>query len=205
MKKRNVKFAGVAVGVTVLALPLAACGNSDASQAQQTNQDLTQQIEQAASQNGHRYPLSQMKQGGWTEEQLITEHLLRENDPNATRWVILMNLYMQPVAEWPIKGMIFDPNSSITETKDISCTGSTGNSTYACGTVDSPSDNGTYGPEAGAAAFFTTSGGEVQLPAGAIWVEADFPIQFTTKPVLTYDVNSQPTSNFGNLSKIGGK
>jgi hypothetical protein len=202
MMKRNL-LALTAIGATLL-LSLTAClGDASPPPAQQKNQSLTQQIEQAASNNFKQYPLAQMQQGGWTEEKLVTEHLLRENDPNAVRYVVWLTMNGQVIEQWPIKGMVFDPNSSITETTDIACQG--GTNAYGCGTVNSPSDNGTYGPEAGAAAFFTTSNVEIQLPVGAIWVESDSPINVTTKPLITYDVAAVPSVNHGGLTTVGGK
>jgi hypothetical protein len=201
--KRKPKAVFAVVGAAMLSVSLAGCfGDASPPPAQQQNQSLTQQIEQAATNNYTNYPLAQMKQGGWTEEHLVGEHLLRENDRNATRWITWLTMNGQVIASWPIKGMVFDPNSSLTETTDLACQG--GSNAYGCGTVTSPGDNGTYGPEAGAAAFFTTSNVEVQLPASALWVESDAPLNVTTQPLITYNINSTPSVNHGGLTQIGG-
>lgn len=73
--------------------------------------------------------------------------------------------------------------------------------------MNSPGDNGTYGPEAMCYAFFLASNnGEVQLPCnGSAPIESDVPLNYTTVPVITYNASSTPSSNFGGLSKIGGK
>jgi hypothetical protein len=203
MKRTRLMLAG-ATGVVLLALTLGACDSTaPTSQAQNDNQSLSNQIEEAAR-HAVPYPKDQMIAGGWTEEQMLKEHLLRENDPNATRWVIWLGQQGQVIAQWPIKGMVFDPNSSMTETTDVVCnSGGASNGGYACGTVNSPGDNGTYGPEAGAAAFFTTSNVEIQLPPMAIWVESDAPLNITTQPVITYNVNQAPSVNHGGLTNIG--
>lgn len=200
--KRKV-FAGIAFAA-VLGLSLAACDNTaPTSQAQKDNQTLSNKIENSAT-HAVPYPLSEMQTSGWTEERELREHLLRQTDPNAVRYIAWLTLNGQVIEQWPIKGMVFDPNSSMTETTDIVCnTGST-DSAYACGTVNSPGDNGTYGPEAGAVAFFTTSNVEVQLPASALWVEADAPLNITTQPLITYNVGTPPSVNHGGLAGIGG-
>lgn len=208
MKNRTKRSLLASVAAAGVILTLAGCdtgSNTSASTAETNNENTTGQIEGAAS-KAVPYPLTQMEAGGWTEEQLLKEHLLRENDPNAVRYIVMMSQQGQVIAQWPIKGMVFDPNSSMTETTDMVCSngGSDGNA-YGCGTVNSPGDNGTYGNEAGAAAFFTTSGVEIQLPTSAIWVEADAPLNLTTAPVITMNANATPSSNYGGLAKIGSK
>lgn len=203
MTKRTRRWLAVAPVVATLALTLVACDGGPAP-AQNTNQSLSNDIENAASQNGHRYPLAQMKATGWTEEQVVTEHLLRESDPNAVRWIIIMTQQGQIIEQEPLRGMVFDPNSSLTETQDIACVGDGGGG-RSCGVVNSPSDNGTYGPEAGCAAFFTTNLVEQQIPCGMWWIEADAPLNLTTQPLITYNVNAAPPSdNKGLLAKVGG-
>jgi hypothetical protein len=193
-------------GAAGVAVVLAGCtDNAPPNQAQTNNQNLSNQIEQSAS-KAVPFPLQQMQQGGWTEEQLLKEHLLRENDPNAVRYVAwLTPQTAQVIQQWTIKGMVFDPNSSMTETQDLDCTTGNTNSAYGCGTVNSPGDNGTYGPEAFSFAFFTTSGQEWQFPTGTVLVEADAPFTITGKPLITYDANQAPSTNYGGVSKIGGK
>lgn len=191
---RSVVAALAGVG---LVATLAACdtGTSAQSQAQSVTNDY-----QRAAQQAVPYPLDAMKSGGWTERRALGEHLGRENDPNAIRWVTWLTQQGQVIATWPIKGMVFDPNSQMTNSQSV--VGSCGSSS-SCTTVAAPGDNGTWGPEAGAAAFFTTSNVEVQLPASAIWVESDAPLNITDKPLITYNANTAPSVDHGGLKGIG--
>jgi hypothetical protein len=143
-----------------------------------------------------------MEQLGWTEEKLIREHLLREADPNSVRYITLLTQNGQVIATYTLRGLVFSPNSQMTESTDVSC--QTDNGAIGCGTVNSPSDNGTYGPEAGDAAFFTTSGAEIQIPPGVLWVESDTPQNFTTVPIITYNAHDTPAVDHGGLTSIGG-
>jgi len=182
-------------------LTLAACTNG--SSAQDQSQQVTDTYQQAA-QHAVPYPLSQMEAGGWTERRLLNENLLRQNDPNAVHYVYLMTPAAQLVAQWTIKGMVFSPNSQMTNSQSVvGCSTSNG----ACGvTVDAPGDNGTWGPEAFCYAFFTTSDVEVKLPCnGMVPIEADAPLNIKTQPVITYDVNAAPSVNHNGLAGIGGK
>lgn len=211
MRPRTKKTALAVVALAGVGVILTGCdmsnGNTSASTAEQTNENITGQIESSAS-KAVPYPLQQMQAGGWTEEQLLKEHLLRENDPNAVRYVVVVAPFTgQVISNYTIKGMVFDPNSSMTETNDVVCNTGDTSSAYSCGVVQSPSDNGTYGPEAMCYAFFlASSGGEVQLPCnGPAPIESDVPLNYTTQPLITYNANQAPSSNFGGVSKIGGK
>lgn len=196
--RNGLMAAVVAVGLTVAA----GCSGPPASQAK--SQSLTEQISSAATdpaQGGVAYPLAEMKSGGWMEEKMLAEHLRRQANPNATRYITLVTQMGQVMGSYPMQGMVFDPNAQMT-TQDLinycqNCS-SSGQVTRA------PGDNGTYGPEAGAAAFFTTSGAEIQIPVGMIWVESDVPLGLTTAPLLTYNQSAQPTVNGGGV-RMGGK
>lgn len=184
--------------IVALALSLGGCWG-DTTSAQDQSQSVTNDY-QTASQQTVPYPLTAMKQGGWTERRLLTENLLRQNDPNAVHWVYLMTPSAQLVAEWTIKGMVFSPNSQLTNTNSISWSSQGGS-----GVVDAPGDNGTWGPEAFCYAFFTTSNVEVKLPCnGMVPIEADAPLNIATQPIITYNVNATPSVNHGQLAGIGG-
>lgn len=188
--------------VALVVLPFLGAGSCDdtGSVAQQQAQAVTNSYQQAAQQ-AVPYPLDKMKAGGWSERRLLSEHLLRQNDPKSVRWVVWLSQQGQVIAQWPIQGMVFDPNSQLTNAQSINgCPGSGA----SCGAVtDAPGDNGTWGPEAGTAAFFTTSGVEIQLPPAAVWVEADAPLNITTQPLITYNVSSAPSVDHGGV-KVGG-
>lgn len=186
-----------AVGILPIALMADSCGSSAQSQAQQ----VTEQYSQHA-QNAVPYPLTQMDAGGWTERTLLKERLLRQNDPNAIHYVYLLTPQGGLVGQWTIKGMVFSPNSQMTNTQSI--TWSSGGS--ASGVVDAPGDNGTWGPEAFCYDFFTTAGNEVRLPCTVLApIESDTPMSFSQPPVITYDANQKSPLDKGNLAKIGGK
>jgi len=197
-RRQRVLTTLVAVGVLPIALMADSCGTGSAqSQAQQ----VTEQYSQHA-QNAVPYPLSQMDAGGWTERTLLKEHLLRQNDPNAIHyvyWIVPMTGAL--VAQWTIKGMVFSPDSQMTNSQSISWSSNGGS-----GVVDAPGDNGTWGPEPFCYDFFTTSGNEIRLPCnGLSAVESDTPMTFSTQPVITYNANQGSPLDKGGLAKIGGK
>lgn len=199
VKKLNRRRAALtALGATAVFLFAGASSCDPSTNSQSDAQKTTEAYQQAAT-GTVPYPLDKMKAGGWTERRLLQEHLLRQNDPNGTRWVVWLSQQGQVIAQWPIKGMVFDPNSQLSNSQSISWSGNGGS-----GVVEAPGDNGTWGPEAGAAAFFTTSGVEIQLPPSAIWVEADAPLNITDKPLITYNVQSSPSVDHGGLAGIGG-
>jgi hypothetical protein len=144
------------------------------------------------------YPLDDMKKGGWTERRLLAEHLKRQNDPKGLRYIVVMTQQGQVIASYPIQGMVFHPDSAMTNSDSISWSSNGGS-----GVVAAPGDNGTWGPEAGAAAFFTTSGVEIQLPASAVWIESDAPLGITDKPLVTYNVADKPSVDKGGLKGMG--
>lgn len=204
--KSSTKRAALAVaGLAGAGLILTGCtdGNTSASTAETNNENLTGQIENAAN-SKVPFPKSQVLSGGFTEEQEIKEHQLRENDPNETRYVTVMTPYGQILWNGAIKGLVFDPNSSMTETQDVVCNEGSGSSEYSCGVVNSPTDNGTYGPEFGMADFFDTSGAE-HIYSGVIISESDVPQNITQQPIMTYNVGQAPAINYGGLNKVGGK
>lgn len=189
----------LATGVFILT-SAEGCDSTDPAQKQA--QDMTAAYSKSA-QDAVPYPLSEMKDGGWTERRLLREHLLRQNDPNGTRYVVWLTDQGQVIQNFTIKGMVFHPDSSMTNADTV--TSCPNGSSTACGlTVEAPGDNGTWGPEAGTAAFFTTGGVEIQLPRGAIWIETDAPLNLTSKPLLTYNVDAKPSVDKGGLAGIGG-
>lgn len=199
ISRKTKRTAIAATAIAAVGILVAGCDSSGPS-AQQQAEQTTNTYQQAAQQHVP-YPLAQMKAGGWTERGLLSEHLKRQNDPKALRYIVWLSQQGQVIAQWPIQGMVFDPNSQLTNSQTVNDCPNGGST--ACGVVtDAPGDNGTWGPEAGAAAFFTTSGVEIQLPASAIWVESDSPLNITTQPLITYNVNSQPSVNYGGV-KVG--
>ena len=163
---------------------------ADSCDSTPTSQNAAQSDTEAyfkAARDAVPYPLDAMKKGGWTERRLLTEHLLRQNDPNGVRYAVWTTQNGQVMGSWPVRGMIFDPNSQLSNSQSISWSSNGGS-----GVVAAPGDNGTYGPEAMCYAFFTPSGSEVQLPCTAIVVESDTPLNITTQPLITYNVTDKP-------------
>lgn len=193
-------IAGLA-GIALVA-SATAC-NSGVSTSQRTSQGLTEQIAASAtdpSKGGVAYPLSDMQAGGWREEQMLAEHLRRQASPKTQRWIVIAAQMGQIFGQWPIQGMVFDPNSQMTAPKIATCTPNTSDSQVGCGAVvDAPGDNGTYGPEAGCASFFTTTGVEIQVPCGMIWFESDAPLNLTQPPIIAFNENATPSYNGGGV------
>jgi hypothetical protein len=185
-----------AVGVLPIALMADSCGSSTA---QNKSQAVIDQASQAA-QDAVPYPLDAMKRSGWTERKLLTENLLRETDPNAIHYVYWLTMDGRLIAQYTIKGKVFDPNSQLTNTQSI--TYATTSSTPEV--VDAPGDNGTWGPEPFCYGFFLTSGAEKKLPCQGLVEDSDTPETFSTPPILTYDVNQKSPIDKGNLAGMGG-
>jgi len=174
---------------------------ADSCDSTPTSQNAAQKVTEAysqAAQDAVPYPLDEMKKGGWTERRLLAEHLKRQNDPKGLRYIVVMTQQGQVIASYPIQGMVFHPDSAMTNSQTISWSSNGGS-----GVVEAPGDNGTWGPEAGAAAFFTTGGVEIQLPASAVWIESDAPLGITDKPLVTYNVNDKPSVDKGGLKGMG--
>lgn len=197
MKTRNrnltLAFAGVAV---LIACTAESCSPNTA--AQDSSQKLTNDYTNAAT-SQVPYPLDDMKSGGWTERQMLKEHLERQNNPKALRYITFLTQQGQVVATYPVQGLVFDPNSQMTTSQVVNGYGS-----GSGGVTDAAGDNGTWGPEAGSAAFFTTSGVEIQVPASMTWIESDAPLNLTTKPLITYDASAAPSVSAGGV-KVGGR
>lgn len=193
-RRRKTSIVALAVtGVFIFASAESCDQNAAQTQAQQT----TDAYQQAATQTVP-YPLDKMKEGGWTERKLLQEHLLRQNNPSGVRYIAWLSQQGQLLGQWPIRGMAFSPDSQLTNSQSIN-----GCSSGCAAVTDAPGDNGTWGPEAGSVAFFTTAGTEIQLPASAIWVESDSPLNLTDKPLITYNVTDKPSVDAGGLKGIG--
>lgn len=187
--------AKVALTLACAAPILMADSCSDTSTSQQQGQQITEAYQQAAN-SSVPYPLSQMRSGGWLERTLLKEHLLRQNNAHRLAFVVLLNQQGQPIAQYPVQGMIFELNSAMTPTQVMSgCPGGSG----SCGVALTASgDNGTYGPEPAGIGFFTTSGVEVKW--NGLFLESDAPLNLTTKPLIVYDAAAAPSVTAGGVS-----
>lgn len=190
MRTKKVALVAAAIAVAVSA---AACSSSSTDNAQMQSQAITEKY-QEASQKAVPYK----QPTNWLERTELNKHLARQDDPNAIRYVVLMTQQGQVIAQYTIKGMVFDPNSQLTNDQQIvSGWSGGGSSTYYSDVVNAPGDNGTWGPEAGSAAFFTQQDVEVQIPPGVWWVESDAPQNFTSTPLLTIAANATPSTTAG--------
>ncbi len=192
--RRRIRTAVVAVVAVVCVTVggLAAC-TSGASSAQKKD---TKQLNDArnAAQVAVPYPLAQLKAGGFLERRLLRENLLRQNDPHRLAYVTLLTDQGQVVATYPIQGMVFSLNSQMTTTNIVERHGSDGGGNAV---LDAMGDNGTFGPEPNAVGFFTTSG--VEIKWSGKYLESDAPLDLTSKPLLTYNVNQEPSVNHGGV------
>lgn len=193
------KFKGVAA-LAVIAVVLAGCAKGD-DNAQARSQAQTEEYTQAAT-NAVPYPSAAMTKGGWLERRLLKENLLRQNNADRIAYVTLLNQQGQPIVQYTIQGMVVSLNSQMTTEDTIGRYCNEGNcdriSTKAAG------DNGTWGPEPEGITFFTTEG--VQVKWNGLYLEADSPIDLTTKPLIVYDASTAkaPDTASGVKSKADG-
>lgn len=193
MKNTRIKALSAAAIATAAVITLSACGAGTQSSTQ-AGQAVTEQYAQKLT-NAQPYPLSQMTNSA--ERANLRERLLRMNDPNKLGFIYEMTQNGQVIAEYPIKGKVTSTASQLTNTNLPVYTGSSG-----IATVDSMSDDGSYGPSEGGTNgvfFFTTSG--VLVEWNGIWQYSDSPLQLTSKPLITVDANAKPSSTAGQLSK----
>ena len=195
--RKGTRVTALLVGAVLSLVSVAACSTTT-DPAQQKNQNLSEQIEQAET-NAVPFPIDQMKATKWLEANEVKESLLRQSNIHALRYVTVLTQSGQVMMTYTIEGMVFSPNSQLTNTQNV-VTGYANSSAYS-EVVDSPGDNGTYGPEAGDAEFFTSTGVMVVLSKYLAWVETDAPADYTTQPVLT--IGDTPTSNYNSIP--GGK
>lgn len=188
--KKGTRVTALILGAGLALLGVSACtGTSDPTQ--QANQSLSEKIEHSET-AAVQFPLSQMEASNWLEANEVKESLLRQSNIHALRYVVVYTQTGQVLTTYTIEGMVFDPNSQLTNTQNIDY--GYQNSAASASVVDSPGDNGTYGPEAGGAEFFTSDGVMVVLSIGSNWIETDAPANITTQPVLT--IGNTPTSNY---------
>lgn len=188
--KKGTRVTALLIGAALSVLSVSACtGTNDP--AQQKNQDLSEQIEQAETQ-AVPFPMQQMKDSKWLEANEVKESLLRQSNIHALRYVTVFTQAGQVMMVYTIEGMVFSPNSQLTNTQNIVY--GYQNSAAESNVVDSPGDNGTYGPEAGNAEFFTSTGVMVVLSDYTNWIETDAQPNIVTQPTLT--IGDTPTSNY---------
>lgn len=193
-RHRRLVTAFAAVAATgALVGGLTACDDGGKTSAQKKDSTTINAVRKAA-QTAVPYPLAQVKGGGFLERRLLKENLLRQNDPNRLAYVTLLTDQGQVVATYPIQGMVFNLNSQMTATDLSEQHGHSGDGTVV---VDAMGDNGTFGDEPHSVGFFTTNG--VEIKWSGIYLESDAPLDLTSKPLLTYNVNQAPSVNHGGV------
>lgn len=143
MKNRTIKIIAM---LAITGLSLTACGSSsyDERVEQQNSVTLDESLEKAN----------------------LEEKLLRENDPNATRYVYLMN-FGQIVGYYVIKGKVSSAGSQLAPEQEIvrRCSGCDAH------VVDSAQDDGTFGTGDPGIFFFTADG--TMVSTSLDYIEAD--------------------------------
>ncbi len=186
--------------VMVAVLAILAVGCTTPSVTQQGSQATTETYQRSATRTVP-YPLSQMRAGGWLERRLLKENLLRQNDPHRIAYVILLNNLGQPLEQFTIQGMVFSLNSQMTTADIVTDGGGADGTDRGNVTVAAPGDNGTWGPEPDGIGFFTTEG--VEIKWNGLYLETDSPLNFTTKPVITYDASTaKPSVSAGGVKNV---
>jgi hypothetical protein len=108
--------------------------------------------------------------GGGLEKANLTEKLRREEDPNAVRYVYLMN-FGDIVGFYVIKGKVSSSGSQIAPEMEAIRTCSTCSERVV---VDSKQDDGTYGTGDPGIFFFTSDG--TMVATSLDYIEADAPL-----------------------------
>lgn len=193
LKRRMLVASSVALTL-VTSLGLASCSSGPSSGAKQ--QQIVEQYAEKLS-NAEPYPLDQMKDS--TERSNLREKLLRMNNPNKLGYVTTMTQQGQIIASYTIKGKVTSTQSQLTNT-DYALGNSAGSSSSSGSVVQSMGDDGSYGSNEGGENgifFFTTDG--VMVEWNGLWMYSDAPLNLTSKPLITMDVGSKPSSESGQL------
>jgi hypothetical protein len=176
------------------AVALTACGSSSASNSTDQAQTITEQAAKKLT-AAEPYPLAQMNDSA--ELANLREKLLRWNDPNKVGYVTEMTQNGQIIATFTIKGKVSSTQSQILNTNYAytpcpSCTGG-----GAATTVDSMEDDGSNGPSEPGVFFFDTAG--VMYTWNGLYQYSDAPLSLTSKPLITMDAGSKPSTTAGQL------
>ncbi len=130
--------------------------------------------------NSVPYPSSQMKDS--LERRNVQKRLLRFNKPTKIGYVYIMS-FGKFVGYYAISGKISSVESQLTPSqKAFDSDGGSGHDEI---TVDSPGDDGTWGPNEGGSAgifFFTTTG--VMVETVADWIYSDAPLHIDVPNLL---------------------
>ena len=136
------------------------------------------------------YPIAEIKDS--QERRNVRERLLRFNDANKIGYVYLLSDFGTVVSYFTIKGKVSSASSQLTATEQSYCVPIKGRDD-PCFIVDSPTDDGSYGPNEPGIFFFTTEG--VLITWNGAYLYSDYPLDVQTEPVAIYDAqNAKPSS-----------
>lgn len=184
---RIAKLVGAAAGIVLL---LTGCNSSKPS-AQKQQQQITEQYA-AKLTAAVPYPLAAMNDS--LERANLRERLLRYNQPSKISYVYVLSYDGKVISYYTIKGKVTSTQSQLTNTQNVQGCPSGGSGT--CGvTVDSMSDDGSYGPNEGGPNgifFFTTD--NVLVTTSMPFVETDAPEKINPDRTLSYVDGSKPSS-----------
>ena len=135
------------------------------------------------------YPLDEMTDS--TERRNIRERLLRFNDPSKIGYVYELTDFGQVIAYFTISGKVSSISSQLTPTSQTTCI-PIANRDDPCFVVDSPMDDGSYGPSEDGVFFFTTEG--VLMQWNGLYQYSDYPLEIDTETLtIKYDsANAEP-------------
>lgn len=118
------------------------------------------------------------------ERENINKRTLRFNDPNKISWLYLLSDTGQIYTFLPIKGKVSSVNSWVTTPEQIICPRA-----ESCVTVESPSEDGSYGSNGDAIFWFDAN--DVYGEWNGKYLLFDEPLQLTSQPLMIYDASKE--------------
>ena len=180
--------------IAVLALGIMACesqGKGKASKAQTEGARVVAAYQSRLT-SAVPYPLAEMRDS--TERRNIRERLLRFNDPSKLGYVYLLTDFGEIVSYFTVQGKPSSISSQLTPSQQAVCQ-DVPKREDPCGVVvESPMDDGTWGPSEAGIFFFTTEG--VLLEWNGPYLYSDFPLDIDPGTLkIRYDAeNAQPSN-----------
>lgn len=169
----------------VLALFLGACDSTTKSDSAKRSAQITETYQQRFE-TAVPYPLEAMKDS--IERRNLRERLLRFNQANKIGYVYLLSSTGSVIAFYTIKGKVSSTQSQMTASERID-----GRDCRECANViESPGDDGSYGPNEDGIFFFTTE--DVLVQWNGPYVYADAPLKVASAPVLVQGDDFKPSS-----------
>lgn len=117
----------------------------------------------------------------------LVERINRTNDPNHTWYVYIFTMDGKLMYYSQIQGKVSSTDSSPSAPNRNQCSGS--GSGYACGTVDNPALDGSYGKNEPGIFFFLRNASHTMVETNFYYIVTDSFIPFTQKPVLVQPQN----------------